>query len=137
MKYQIIKTYEQKIKQIKTILNDMHDDELVEIHNRYCEANCDYDDQIYNNDDAILNDVMGECTFAEAACKLFYSDYNYNDNYFWLDGYGNLESSNDPKDIIFVDDIARYVVDDENDLDNMDLREAIEGWQEEAKEDEE
>lgn len=131
-----MKTYEQKVEQIKAILNDMYDDELIEIHNRYCEAN-HYDDQIYNNDDVTLDDVMGECTFSEAACKLHYSDYNYNDNYFWFNGYGNLESSNDPKDIIFVDDIARYVVDDKDDLDNMDLREAIEGWQEEENENEE
>ena len=132
-----MKTYEQKVEQIKAILNDMYDDELVEIHNRYCEANNNYDDQIFQNDDATLNDVMGECTFAKAACKLYYSDYNYNDNYFWFDGYGNLESSNDPKDNIFVDDIARYIVDDKNDLDNMDLREVIQGWQEEDKDEEE
>lgn len=132
-----MKTYEQKVEQIKAILNDMYDDELIEIHNRYCEANRSYDDLILNNDDVTLDDVMGECTFSEAACKLHYSDYNYNDNYFWFNGYGNLESSNDPKDIIFVDDIARYVVDDKDDLDNMDLREAIEGWQEEENENEE
>lgn len=131
-----MKTYEQKVEQIKAILDDMYDDELIEIHNRYCEANHNYDDQIFQNDDVTLDEVMGECTFSEAACKLYYSDYRYNDNYFWLDGYGNLESSNDPKDIIFVDDIARYVVDREDDLDNMDLREAIEGWQEEEEEDE-
>lgn len=132
-----MKTYEQKVEQIKAILNDMYDDELIEIHNRYCEANNNYDDQIFENDDATLNDVMGECTFAEAACKLHYSDYNYNDNYFWFDGYGNLESSNEPKDNIFVGDIARYVVNDEDDLGNMDLREAIEDWQEEENKDEE
>lgn len=131
-----MKTYEQKVEQIKAILNDMYDDELVEIHNCYCEANNNYDDQIFQNDDATLDDVMGECTFSKAACKLHYSDYNYNDHYFWFDGYGNLESSNDPKDNIFVYDIARYVIDNENDLGNMDLREAIEGWQEEDKDEE-
>lgn len=132
-----MKTYEQKVEQIKAILNDMYDNELIEIHNRYCEANRSYDDLIHNNDDVTLDNVMGECTFSEAACKLHYSDYNYNDNYFWFNGYGNIESSNDPKDIIFIDDIARYVVDDKDDLDNMDLREAIEGWQEEENENEE
>lgn len=131
-----MKTYEQKVEQIKAILNDMYDDELLEIHNRYCEANNNYDDQIFQNDDVTLNDVMGECTFAEAACKLHYSDYNYNDAYFWFDGYGNIESSNDPKDIIFVDDIARYVVNTKNDLGNMDLREAIESWQEDNEDEE-
>lgn len=131
-----MKTYEQKVEQIKTILDDMYDDELIEIHNRYCEANrCE--DHIYSNEDYILDDVMGECTFSEAACKLHYSDYDYSDNYFWFNGYGNLKSSNNPMDNIFVDDIARYVVDNEDDLDNMDLREAIEGWQEEENEDEE
>ena len=132
-----MKTYEQKMEQIEAILDDMYDDELIEIHNRYCEANNNYDDQIYNNDDATLDEVMGECTFSEAACKLHYSDYNYNDNYFWFDGNGNLKSSYNPRDNIFVGDIARYVVDNEDDLGNMDLREAIEGWQEEENEDEE
>ena len=131
-----MKTYEEKVEQIKAILNDMYDDELIEIHNRYCEANNNYDDQIYNNDDVTLNDVMGECTFAEAACKLHYSDYNYNDAYFWFDGYGNLKSSNDPKDNIFVGDIARYVVNSEDDLDHMDFREAIESWQEDDEDEE-
>ena len=64
-----MKTYEQKVEQIKAILDDMYDDELIEIHNRYCEANHSYDDQIYNNDDVTLDEVMGECTFSEAACK--------------------------------------------------------------------
>lgn len=125
-----MKTYEQKVEQIKSILNDMYDDEIIAIHNRYCDAN-HYEDQIYPNDDFTLDEVMGGCTFSEAACKLHNSDYNYSDNYFWFDGYANLKSSNDPFDNIFVDDIARYVVDNEDDLDNMDLREAIEGWQDE------
>lgn len=131
-----MKTYEQKVEQIETILNDMYDDEIIAIHNRYCDAN-HYEDQIYPNDDATLDEVMGECTFSEAACKLYYSDYRYNDSYFWFNGNGNLESSYNPRDNIFVSDIARYVVDNEDDLDNMDLREAIEGWQEEENEDEE
>lgn len=132
-----MKTYEQKVEQITAILDDMYDDDLVEIHNRYCDANHNYDDKMYNNDDATLDEVMGECTFSDAACRLSCSDYRYHDSYFWFDGYGSLESSNDPLDNIFVDDIARYVVDNEDDLDNMDLREAIEGWQEEEDEDEE
>lgn len=132
-----MKTYEQKMEQIKAILDDMYDDELIEIHNRYCDANHNYDDTIYNNDDVTLDEVMGECTFSEAACKLYYSDYRYNDSYFWFNGNGNLESSYNPRDNIFVDDIARYVVDNEDDLDSMDLREAIESWQEEEDEDEE
>ena len=132
-----MKTYEQKMEQIEAILNDMYDDELIEIHNRYCDANHNYDDKMYNNDDATLDEVVGECTFSDAVCKLSYGGYSHSDSYFWFDGYGNLESSNDPLDNIFVDDIARYVVDNEDDLDNMDLREAIEGWQEEEDEDEE
>lgn len=131
-----MKTYEQKVEQIKSILNDMYDDEIIAVHNRYCDAN-HYEDQIFSNDDFALDEVMGECTFSEAACKLHNSDYNYNDTYFWFDGYANLKSSNNPFDNIFVGDIARYVVDNEDDLGDMDLREAIEGWQEEEDEDEE
>lgn len=122
------KTYEQKMEQLTTLLNALDDEDIVDVHNHYCEERNNYDDTIYPNDDATLDEIMGDCSFSEAACKLNYSPYNYTDDYFWFNGYGNLKSSNDPRENIYIDDIARYIIEYSDSLGNDDIQDIIDEW---------
>ena len=67
--------------------------------------------------------------------------FNPNDDWFRWDGLGNLESTDYPeKDWIDIDDIADYIVENDDALRNDDLRDLmdeIEAENEEEEEDEE
>ena len=45
--------------------------------------------------------------------------------YFWFNGYGNLESSDFLPDVVFPSDIARYIVDNDEDFGDDEIREVL------------
>ena len=99
-------TYEQ----IMETLEGMNTRELVEIHNKYCEAYNDMDNIIYENDDYFLETYFMERP-AELARSIQYGDYRYSDDYVQFNGYGNLDSFDYTDGHIFLSDIANYVAD--------------------------
>ena len=99
-------TYEQ----IMETLEGMNTKELVEIHNKYCDAYNDMDNVIYENDDYFLETYFMERP-AELARSIQYGDYRYSDDYVQFDGYGNLDSFNYTDGHVFLSDIANYVAD--------------------------
>lgn len=75
---------------INILENDLDNNILVKLWNDYCEDTNSMDDYIYENVDYILNDMFNSIDEAlRAAC---YGSYNYTDDYFRFNGYGNLES---------------------------------------------
>ncbi len=131
------KSYEEKLAQVEEVLNELDDSDIVSVHNNYCEQYSNRDNMIYRKDDCMLNEVMGDCSFSEAARELNYSDYRYNDSYFWVNGYGHLESSDNPRDNIYPSDIARYIVEKEDSLGDHDIEEVIDSWSDEDEEEDE
>lgn len=99
-------TYEQ----IMETLEGMSTKELVEVHNKYCDAYNDMDNIIYENDDYFLETYFMERP-AELARSIQYGDYRYSDDYVQFNGYGNLDSFDYPDGHIFLSDIANYVAD--------------------------
>ena len=81
---------------------------LIILWNEYCEDNCLSDDVIYENNEYNLDNVFSSIDDALRAAH--YGEYDYSDNYFKLDAYGNLESMNFPKDYIDIDALAEYIV---------------------------
>lgn len=77
------------INQIIETLNSLSSDELMQVNNRYCDANC-YKDYIYYNDSDELNNLFGSPDKALRAAS--YGNYAYSHSYFMINGYGNLES---------------------------------------------
>ena len=59
------------------------------------------------------------------ATKIFYGDFRPNDNYFKFDGYANLESFDYISDEVDLEEIADYIVDNDEDFDNSDIREIL------------
>lgn len=66
--------------------------ELVARWNEYCDENNMMDDYIYSMDE--FDEIMGGMTPLEIAQRIFYGhEFNPNHDYFWFNGYANLESS--------------------------------------------
>lgn len=92
--------------EIKEILENLDDGELLTIHN---DIN-DYD-YIYFMDD--FNEICGNMEADELARKIFYGDFNPNHNYFKFNGYENLQSFDYLEDEIDFDYLAEYIAENE------------------------
>lgn len=90
-------------------LEEMNDTDLVEVHNTYCRLVYGVDDEIHYNDEEGVSSLVGDCPF-NALQRAFYGDYNPNHEYVKLDGYGNLESFNDPTEHIYNDDMLDTIM---------------------------
>ena len=106
-------------------LNDMSTAELVFTHNEYCEAAGYMDNWIYSMDE--FDDIMsGQSPWEIARCAYYSGKFCPAHDWFWFNGYGNLESSDFEPDIIYGPGIARFVDETENTLDNDILCDIIE-----------
>lgn len=101
-------------------LNDMSTAELVFTHNEYCESAGYMDNWIYSMNE--FDEIMsGQSPWEIARCAYYSGKFCPAHDWFWFNGYGNLESSDFEPDIIYVPDIARFVDETENTLDNDEL----------------
>ena len=122
-----------EFEKVKSVLENLSDSELLDIWNEYCRQN-GYDDceildmymfdEFYNGlkPSEILNKVN--------------SDFDINDDYFVCGCYG-CESFNmcDVIDHIYIDDLARHIVNNNETFDNAELEELIEEDENEDEED--
>lgn len=85
--------------------------DLVEVHNTHCKLIDLEDATIHRNDFKGLRLLFGESEdFMDIICGVFYGDYNPNHKYVRFDGYGNLESFNNPNDYIERTDIVETMM---------------------------
>ena len=96
-------------------ISSMNDDEVIELHNRYCEAAGYEDDRIYSMWD--LDELLAGITPIDILCMSFHGSFNPHHNFFWFNGCGNLESADylggTP---VCAGDIADYVLRKEDSL---------------------
>ena len=120
-------TLEQKV--YDHIIN-LDADDLMQLHNEYCEANNYPDDMIYINDGEFIDMVYPSASeFAKALANAD-GQYCYNHDFVRFDGYGDLESSDDVSDLILgYAELVEYVINDNGNY--LDL------WGIEPEEDEE
>ena len=121
-----------KTEMIKDLLENMSESQLYIIVNEYSDKTNYYDDRIYDMDE--FDEIMSGMSPSDIATKIFYGDFRPNDNYFKFDGYANLESFDYISDEVDLEEIADYIVDNDEDFDNSDIREILD---EENEEDEE
>lgn len=111
-------------------LNNLNDSDLIAIHNEYCEACNNTDHYAYMMDD--FDEIMCGVAPWEVARSIFFGGgFNPMHKFFTFNGYGNLVSFNYPliEDAarIYVDDIAKYITDNNEDFGNDDIRAILEG----------
>lgn len=113
------------------VLEELDDGSIVNMWNQYCEQVNYDDDMIYSLDEWTINDIF---YMRKPWDILRYLDggFNVNDNWFHWDGYGNIVSTDNIFDMVELGDLADYIIDEEDDLGNFDIKDILE----EAKEDE-
>lgn len=123
----------EKEQAIKELLEDLDDNELFAVHNEFCEEGRYYDDQIYENSEEEFNRENESKTPFAIAESVYYGDYNPRDSYYILDGYANIKSG-DLRDFVLFDDIAYYVVENDNSLGNSEIQDLLDEWADEEAE---
>ena len=110
-----------KQEQIKGYLKGLNDSELLSIYNEF--ANETYNNNIYLMVE--FDEICENMTASDIARRCFYGKFNPNDNYFIFNGYENFDSSDYLEDFIDFDDLADYIVKNDEDFDNDDIREIL------------
>ena len=124
--------YNDKIEQIKDILNNLDLDELVS-----CWSYLDGDDAIYPMDD--FNELLYGREPLEIARAAYYGEFCPADSYFRFNVYANLESTDDPlyEGWIDTNTLAEYAIEYGEDFGDSDIQALLEQWEEEEENNEE
>lgn len=105
-------------------INGMNEDEMVELHNNYCEAAGYENDRIYSMEE--LDEVLEGRTPADILQRAFYGEFNPNASFFWLNGYANLCSASWASESpIYASDIANYILTNEDALGNDEIQDML------------
>ena len=102
-------------------INSMNTDEIVALHNSYCEAAGYENDCIYSmwELDEIFSSTKPHWVLERAFC----GEYNPRHGYFWFDSGSNLVSADYISEMpISVEDIADYILSEEDALGNDEIQ---------------
>ena len=110
------------IEAITDYLNDLKTNDLVRVHNEYCRSVGYDEDEIYDNDEDFFN-MFFEGKVIEAVRAASYGDFQYNHDYVVFNGYGNLESFNNPSERVDIPAIAADILANPENYDNIELEE--------------
>lgn len=110
-----MKTIENNKQEVKNYLENLSVNELVHIHNRYCESvNC-MNDWIYSNDKYFFADFFSG-KLMDLAKAISFGDYRYQDDFVKFDAYENLNSLDEyyVVNAIDIDAIAKDIIENPN-----------------------
>ena len=116
----------EKRKKLVDYINAMKTEDIVELHNSYCEAEGYEDDRIYSMYE--LDELLEGRTPTDILSMGFYGDFRPQHDFVWFNGYGNLESADYISEMpISVDEIADYILSEEDSLGNDEIQEILDG----------
>jgi len=118
-----------KEERLREVLEGLCVEDLVDVHNRYCEE-CNYpDDTIYPMWQ--YEESLEGTSVMDLTNMLCYGDFNPCHNYFWYEN-GNLYSSDWPQDsMIYVSDIAKAMLRREDGFGNDECQDIIDEYDDE------
>lgn len=117
--------------EVREYLDSLSDGGKVDIWNEYAEAANYPDNHIYSMDE--FDEIFSDTKPWEIARACFYSRrFNPSDSWFWFNGYGNVESADyisdhDDRSPIDLDEVAEYIVSNDDELFNDDVRAILDG----------
>ena len=95
-------------------INGMGIEEKIALHNTYCDAaNC-MDDCIYAMDE--LEEVLDGVDKWELVRMIRFGDFDFMKDFWGFNGYGNLDSYDARELPIYAEDIADYILSEEDSL---------------------
>lgn len=103
-------------------LNSLDNNELVNIHNEYCQSAGYGDDEIYTNDEEFFNTFFSGKVI-EAVRAVSYGEFNFSDEFVKFNGYGNLESFNRPEDHVDINAIAADILENPHNYYDIEIEE--------------
>lgn len=112
---------------ITTALENMDTIDLISVHNEYLDNVNGYDDRIYSMDE--FNEQFEGMDAERIANCVHFGEYIPHAEYFKFDGYGNIQSLYyyQVTEHIYIDEIADYILKNNDDLYNADIRSALDG----------
>lgn len=119
---------------ITEYLESLRSSELLSIHSELCSAANYYDDEVFSMDD--FEEIVSGWKPLELAQRIFYGDFNPNRDYFYFNGYGNLVSTDYPEDLIDISEIVSYIIENDDELFDDEIREMLDEYNESEKEEE-
>ena len=121
--------------ELEELLEGMADDDVVAIWNQYCDA-CNYmDEYIYYTSD--FDDLMSGKSPSEVVEDLS-SGFSLNDEYmtYTIYGFASFNYVGDDACPIYISDLAEYILDNDEDFDNDEVRDFLDEHAEEEEEEE-
>lgn len=89
------------IEVLKEYIDNMDNADIIALHNEYCNAVNSYYDWVYYMSE--FDEIMSGVEPWEVARSAYYGDFRPCDEYFYFNGYGNLESCD------FFDQLPIYI----------------------------
>ena len=122
----------EKRKKLVDYINGMGVEEKIALHNSYCDAaNC-MDDCIYAMDE--LEEVLDSVDKWELVRMIRFGDFDFMKEFWGFNGYGNLDSYDALELPIFAEDIADYILSEEDSLGNDEIQYILDEEEEEDDE---
>jgi len=118
---------------IQEIINNMDDAELISAWNERCDAYNYDDDRIYYMHE--IDEYFNGVSVSEFLSNLS-DDFRIGDDY-WKNGIWGIESFDDIYDVIDDDELIEYIINEDDDLGNDDIRDILDEEEEEEEEEEE
>lgn len=115
---------------LREVLENLEEWTLIGVWNEYCDAESYYDDRIYSMAD--FDDLLSGCSPTEVV-EAINSNFSTADNWCRYTVYG-WESFDYLDDVIDMDDLIDYILDNETSLGNADIQEFLD--EEETEEEE-
>lgn len=101
-------------------INSMGVDEKIALHNAYCDATNCTDDCIYAMED--MEEVLGDVDKWELVDMMRHGDFDFAKDFWASNIYGNLDSYDAWELPIFAEDIADYILSEEDSLGNDEIQ---------------
>ncbi len=121
-----------RYEKIKEILESMSTADIIAIHDEYCNATNNIDNYIYNMGE--FDEIMGNMTPWDIARACYYGhEFCPDHDYFRFNGNANLESFDfvpEGNSGIYISDIAEYIDRDEDALNNNEIQEVLDEYEE-------
>lgn len=119
---------------LKDLIEELEINDLLQLHNNYCSEVNGFDDYIYSMDD--LDEVCSGQDAFWIACRVYYGEFNPNDDYLQFNGYGNFISfgAYGVKEYVYIDDIVDYIIEHNDSLYNDDIQNLLDEYETEETE---
>ena len=115
----------EKRRKLVDYINGMGIEERLALHNAYCDAaNC-MDDCIYTMDE--MEEILDGVDKWDLVRMVQFGDFDCMKEFWGFNGYGNLVSYNAWEVPVYAEDIANYILSEEDSLGNDEIQEMLDG----------